>query len=285
MECLQASPCQAWSQRLLDRECSCHLVLTHASGLLRNVSIGTKAATSRPNHGTNIRRFKFMSIQRFGAVDIDGLWELRKAKCSGPRFTGFDERNDMLRVRGRWHQHIPGTEYLAANPIVIPKLTRLIQSCANASSDVVFSQLISSAPTQDLFASLSPELRIMVLESLGPRDVANLRLSSREFSQLPQAYFKHLIKKEMPWVWEAHDTQFGLGLLKRGIDWFALWTRLCDSDGGDCADEKRRAAAGGDRFHTYDDKKGEIKGLRNRRMVYRDISIILDMMASQAKTS
>ena len=64
---------------------------------------------------------------------------------------------------------------------------------------------------------------------------------------------------------------------KRGIDWFALWSQLRVSDGGDCADEKRRSQRGGDKSHTYNE--AEIRGLRNRRMIYRDISMILDMMA------
>ena len=233
-------------------------------------------------NGTDILSFKRMSIQRFGAVDIDALWHLRETKCAGPRFAGFEERKDMLCANGRWRQHVPGTEYLATNPVVVPKLTELIESCATASSDVVFSQLAIPASAHDPFETLSPELRTMVLERLGPRDVSNLRLSSKEFSQLPQTYFKHLVAEEMPWIWELHDTHTG-SAPRRGIDWFALWNRLRASDGSDCADEKRRAEPGGDRWHTYN--KVEIKGLRNRRMIYRDIGFILDMMASLDMTT
>jgi hypothetical protein len=217
-----------------------------------------------------------MSIQRFGIVDIDGLWQLRKLRCAGPRFSDFQERKDMLRTNGPWHWHFPGTEYLAANPLVVPKLVKLIERCSNSSSDVVFSQLTAHASTHDPFDTLSPELRTMILDMLGPRDISNLRLSSKEFSQLHQSYFKQLIAKEMPWVWELHDNYTG-SMPKRGIDWFALWSQLRVSDGGDCADEKRRSQRGGDKSHTYNE--AEIRGLRNRRMIYRDISMILDMMA------
>jgi hypothetical protein len=222
-----------------------------------------------------------MSIQRFGVVDIDGLWLIREENHddSELRYAGFDERKDVLNVIEEYYHHIPGTEYLAANPVVVPALTKLIESRPKATSDVVFNQLhISASGTQDLFQTLSAELRIMLLEMLGSRDVANLRLCSRSFSQLPQTFFRHLIAREMPWVWELHDTSEST--LDRNIDWFALWTRLSASDGGACVDEKKRNLIEPDRAHAYDGKADEIKGLRNRRMIHRDISIILDMIAS-----
>lgn len=63
------------------------------------------------------------------------------------------------------------------------------------------------------------------------------------------------------------------------MGWFTLWTKLSAADGGDCSDEKKRAEVGyGDDWETtiYEGKSTEIKELRNRRMVHRDISIILD---------
>lgn len=59
---------------------------------------------------------------------------------------------------------------------------------------------------------------------------------------------------------------------KRGIDWFALWSRLSASEGGDCANGKKWAESSEPHSH---DGKVEIKGLRNCRMIYRDINIIL----------
>ena len=181
-----------------------------------------------------------MSIQRFGVVDIDGLWLLRKTKGGYPRFADFDERQDVVLVREQRHRHVPGTEYLATNPIDVPDLTRLLESRPEHSSDVVFKPLVASTSAQDPFQALSPELCAMLLELLGSQDVANLRLSSKAFSQLPQTYFRHLIRQEMPWVWELHDTDGG-SEPKRGLDWYDLWKDLWILDGGFCADEDARA--------------------------------------------
>lgn len=216
-----------------------------------------------------------MSMQRFGRVDIDGLWQLRRKRGDFPRFASFDERKDVAKVGEQWYNHVPGTEYLATNPVDVPELTRLIESCAKASSDAVFSLPAIPTSARDPFHDLSPELRAILLEMLERRDVANLRLSSKAFSQLPQTYFRQLIEKEMPWVWELHDTHSGTEP-KRGIDWFALWNKLSASDGGDCVDEQKRAESS--EPHSYDGKL-EIKGLRNRRMIHRDINVILDMIA------
>lgn len=178
----------------------------------------------------------------------------------------------------KWHSPIAGTEYLAANPVNIPGLETLIENCEDAASDVVFSQLPESSPSaRDPFQLLSPELRIMLLDLLESKDVANLRLCSKVFSQLPRSYFRRLIRREMPWVWEIDDLQAS----RRSIDWYSLWNRLAVADGGDCSDEKARSNG-----NDPDGGRGrkDIKGLRNRRMIHRDINMILDMMAeSKAK--
>lgn len=43
----------------------------------------------------------------------------------------------------------------------------------------------------------------MVLIQLSSRDIANLRLASCSFRRLPYTTWHDLMKKEMPWVWEA----------------------------------------------------------------------------------
>jgi hypothetical protein len=245
------------------------------------MSIGTKATadcllTVFPN-GTNIVRFKRMSIQRFGTAEIDGLWLLRRTHGGYPRFVDFDERKDVILVREQQHRHVPGTEYLATNPIEVPELTSFLETLPERSSDIIFSPLVASASAQDHFQTLSPELCAMLLEMLRSQDVTNLRLSSKRFSQLPQTYFKHLIEQDMPWVWELQGAH-GRIEPTRGVDWHALWQQLWTLDGGFGMDEDRRAPAeAGQPFHRP--YMFQIKGLRNRRMIYYDISIILDMIA------
>lgn len=219
------------------------------------------------------RRFKRMSTHRFGTVDNDGLWQLRNTHGDYPRFIDLDEREDVTLVGEQWYSPVAGTEYLAANPVDVPGLKALLEDREDADSDVVFEQMADSSPsTRDPFQLLSPELRIMLLDLLERNDVANLRLCSKVFSQLPQSYFRQLIWREMPWFWEIDELQAS----RRGIDWYSLWNRLAVADGGDCSDEEARSNG-----NDPDGGRGrkDIKGLRNRRMIYRDITMILNMMA------
>lgn len=101
-----------------------------------------------------------MSIQRFGTVDIDGLWLLRRTKGGNmnPRFPGFVERKDDTIVREQWYRHVRGTEYLAADPVKIPELTSLIESHTDVSSNVAFNLPVSAATAgrHDPFDALPP---------------------------------------------------------------------------------------------------------------------------------
>lgn len=66
------------------------------------------------------------------------------------------------------------------------------------------------------------------------------------------------------------------------VDWFSLRKILPEHDGGPCLDKKDRESP----FYTsrYQDWKPKtpdlsIKGLRNRRRIYEDISEVLDQIA------
>jgi hypothetical protein len=50
---------------------------------------------------------------------------------------------------------------------------------------------------------LPQELGLQILFHLESKDVANLRLASHAFRQLPIYFWRHLTLKEMPWLWEA----------------------------------------------------------------------------------
>jgi hypothetical protein len=228
---------------------------------------------------TNASRFKRMSVERFGTVDIDGLWNLRNTKGGDrehPQFRDFDERADVTLVGEQEKCYaVVRTEYLASNPTEVPEVAEIIRSCTRATSDNLSSQKPPRTSTHDPFHALSPELRMMLLEILEWQDIASLSMSSRIFSQLPQTFLKQLLRKEMPWVWELDDIG-SEGLVTGDVDWLALYDRLHTADGGTCSDEKARAE--GNRSHTLN-RDLEIRGLRNRRMIYRDIGIVLDMIA------
>ena len=78
--------------------------------------------------------FKRMSTHRFGTIDIDGLWQLRNTHGDYPRFVDLEEREDVNLVGEQWYDHVPGTEYLAANPVDVPALKELLENCEEKSS-------------------------------------------------------------------------------------------------------------------------------------------------------
>lgn len=82
---------------------------------------------------------------------------------------------------------------------------------------------------QDPFLHLPAEVKCMIIEFLQDdiQAVAELRLSSRAFRQLPQFFYRTLILTLMPWIWEAQE----LIAEKHVVDWQKLWRELCRVDG------------------------------------------------------
>lgn len=180
--------------------------------------------------------FQRLSLERSGRVDIDGLRELWYRQGDyGSRFEGLSNTFDCNFVNDQLYRCEPGTEYLVADPCHIKGLSALLGSCTTGEQADTISEMDQAQPsTSDPFASLPPELQLMILLQLGRVDVANIRLASRTFKQLPQAYFNHLVRTEMPWVWEIDDIRPGT------IDWYKLWCALSAADGGSGLDEKER---------------------------------------------
>ncbi|KAM0128657.1 hypothetical protein ACHAO1_008879 [Botrytis cinerea] len=58
----------------------------------------------------------------------------------------------------------------------------------------------------DPFLNLSQELQDEIVSYLPSKDVASVRLASRAFTQLSQMFFYKLVISEMPWLWEIYDS-------------------------------------------------------------------------------
>lgn len=289
--------------------------------------------TGTPVHPACFEIFKTMSLQRLGKVDIDGLRQLwfENKDCQDfpdpNRFPAFPVHPDLQLVTEQWYSHEHGTEYLAAHPLRIPGLANMLEACCEHDTGgdaTVFAAPEHSSNTSDPFACLPTELKLMIIYQLKRGDVANLRLASRNFQQLPQEYFHHLMSHEMPWV--RGDIE---QLQTERVNWYKLWCNLSAADGGSRQDEKERLWLRGAMHPPYywkslvdglteeqrqyvdprepsklrwhkpseDDpevgrmnemieqrkqlgmqwpKKAELKGLRNRRRIYKDITEILD---------
>jgi hypothetical protein len=159
-----------------------------------------------PFHPYCLEIYRRVSECRAGTVDVDGLagwWNRCQEGPIAPMHAA------VRRGRYEWWQHRAGDEFLAANPLQIPALTALFEAASrpqgsfNARSSPFPAHLPMFSHRSDAFERLPEELRNIVLSQLSSNDIANLRLASRTFYHLPITLWHDLMKKELPWIWEA----------------------------------------------------------------------------------
>lgn len=117
-------------------------------------------------------------------------------------------------MRANWSErwlHQIGTEYLAADPCYAPSLIpalcqqiyyRPIQHDAAYDESML---VADSTNSFDLFCTLPRDLHYLLLDKLSSKDIANLRLASRAFVQLPNSIVKKKVKEDFPWFYEIDD--------------------------------------------------------------------------------
>jgi hypothetical protein len=171
-----------------------------------------------PFHPACIEVFKRVSHQRFGIFNANGLgrWRWAEAHYAG---NPINRRLDPVLNRGlqqEWY-HENGDEWLAANPVLVPALPRVLRpaiiedEALFSEKDSAFSAIRTTRPeitpelVQDPFDTLPRELVNLIITHLESPDIAALRLSSRVFTHLPIFLWKQLLLKEMPWLWEIWD--------------------------------------------------------------------------------
>jgi hypothetical protein len=167
-----------------------------------------------PFHPACFAIFCQVSQERLGKVDVEGLVQLRDSLARKGQESLLKRRHPDVKagLEQVWCHNV-GAEYLAANPVFIPGLSLLIESCLM--SDKNFE--VQSSPffghdesersekqnSADPFRHLSNELVHLVVEDLDTRDIAAARLASRAFRHLPISLWARLIKQDMPWLYEA----------------------------------------------------------------------------------
>jgi hypothetical protein len=148
-----------------------------------------------------------------GNIDVEGLaaWRRRVADISHDHL----RHPAVKRAKFQEWKHVPGDEFLAANPVLVTALPAIL--CDSFEEDPNFNGqdnafeqegLISSrrrSDNTDPFLALPNSIISILLEFLGSREVASLRLPSRAFRNLPISLFRRLLVEEMPWLWEAWD--------------------------------------------------------------------------------
>ena len=121
----------------------------------------------------------------------------------------------------QWWSHEPGCEYLVTNPIDVPGLSQILaplvdsvgkritfgdaKKCDDRQTQGHRTSLSTSKSFQDPFSQLSAEITGMILDHLGSKEIAKLRLASPVFRQLPTILFRRLLLEDMPWLFEVKD--------------------------------------------------------------------------------
>jgi hypothetical protein len=166
-----------------------------------------------PFHPPCFEVYKRASTLNSGRVDVTGLTSWWALEADYYFFDLFPRSSDIKKCARQEWEHHEGTAYLAANPLYVPTLERILQDSISTNpafslrsgaftSPVAFAQ----QQTNDPFAALPAELQYQILDQLSSKDIAALRLSVRTFCQLPVSYFQKLLLREMPWLWEAWPT-------------------------------------------------------------------------------
>ncbi|CAD6584366.1 MAG: hypothetical protein ASARMPRED_001748 [Alectoria sarmentosa] len=207
-----------------------------------------------PFHPTCLEIYKKVCEIRIGRIDLEGLFYWRQLDCDFKTFFEEFPRESAVRTSSeQFWRHQPGCEYLAANPIDIPGLSqRLKPPVYDVGKKATFggnkepdSSRTPPFTVQDPFSALSAEITSMVLDHLGSKDIANLRLATPVFRQLPTLLFRRLLLEDMPWLFEVKDLDMAR------IDWYEWYCTWKNGGGGD------------------------LKGLRNRRRIWRDVEEIV----------
>jgi len=139
-------------------------------------------------------------------------------------------------AREQWWSHEAGCEFLAANPVEIPGLLGAINALKAYGKHVNLSATAFPYPPSysiaekdpsdsndtpntitDPFIKLPEEIRLMIIDYIPSKDIANLISASRVFSRIPMIVFRRLVLQDMPWLWEAND----LPLIK--MNWYDFY--------------------------------------------------------------
>jgi F-box domain len=171
-----------------------------------------------PFHPTCFDIFTRLSKQHFGKIDVHGLMTWRNLHFSdiGDKVP-FSHDPNVARANKQYWAHHEGSEYLSANPLYIPGLIPILNAAGAADASFhpqhsAFAPLPSQIANrklntrkEDPFLDLPQEIREDIVDRLCSNDIAALRLASRAFHQLPICLWYHLLKTEMPWLWEVYS--------------------------------------------------------------------------------
>lgn len=158
--------------------------------------------------------FSRQSKAKFDKVNVSGLMKWRNSAFGYDDFRSFLRDGDVFEAQEQFWCHHPGKEYLAANPLYVPRLSAFLMEFDEEKTDkgtggvesvqgIKYTPVSPQSSGVDILASLPQDIRLLLVEYLGPDDITSLRIASKAFTELPNGIWYKLVREEMPWLWEA----------------------------------------------------------------------------------
>lgn len=221
---------------------------------------------SIPIHPACLETFKRATLHRYDRVDVGAFiqwWEMDSDEKSPVPI----EDEDVRAGRSQWWRHFQGSEYLAANPCLVPNLDKAFLKMAP--------QAASSAGHEEVFSSLPSEIRSLIFNHLSLEDISNLLLASPLSNRASQNELRRRLILEWPWLWEAWSKlEYSVWVgptardLRESVKPPGKQVIISDTD----------VVNWGSVFRWISKQRSndELKGLKNRQRIWRRCKEIMD---------
>lgn len=137
-----------------------------------------------------------------GKVDLDGIWHWREIETQlHADQKPFPNRVEISKAREHWDlpwRHDTGDEWLAANPVEVPGMNKILKSCL----DVTLCQRATQREAS-VIGLLPKELLDQIFDLLSPTDINSVANTCYKMYQLTQSRFRDIVRKDMTWLWET----------------------------------------------------------------------------------
>ncbi|KAF5672658.1 pisatin demethylase cytochrome P450 [Fusarium circinatum] len=183
-----------------------------------------------PVHSYCLDMYAKTSLRRLGHIDLNGLWHWREMR-NMPASYGLEDRipepirkqihlPELQRARTQWDYpwlHTPGDEWLVANPVEIPGISRVLESCVKELCLKGYVQQTTG------FLALPSEIIQHTLSFLDIPDVDSAAKTCRAIFKLAQLIFRESVLRSMPWLWEVLENNE----YPASRDCLPTWDPLC----------------------------------------------------------
>ncbi|CAG9978570.1 unnamed protein product [Clonostachys byssicola] len=221
---------------------------------------------SIPFHPACLETFKRATLRRYDRVDVGAFiqwWEMNSDEESPVPI----EDEDVREGSSQWWRHNQGSEYLAANPCLVPDLDKAFVTMAP--------QAASPAGHEDVFSSLPSEVVSLIFNHLSLEEISNFLLASPLSNRSSHNELRRRLILEWPWLWEAWS--------KRE---YSVWVGPTARDLRESVKPPGKQVVISDtdvinwgsvfRWISKQMSNDELKGLKNRQRIWRRCEEILD---------